>query len=239
MSKANVLLSSARSGTNYFLSVYKECFPNDFVVKEIFRRKGDSFAALEGLLQMSQEDILAFKQISTCKFWERVEARCVQESRGCMAKIFYYHFPRDEELWNHIRTKNRVTHLIRRNAFDVFLSTKIAVETGHWQETGKNKSRSEVGPFTLDPDEISAFLDKQRDHVATARAFFAQSDYSEVFYEDIASSIDACTAQITEIFGPFETKPPTKVGIVKQKKKSNRELVANYDEIAHLDVEIF
>ena len=239
MSKANILLSSARSGTNYFLSVYKKCFPNDFVVKEIFRRKGDSFAALEDLLKMPRDRIMALKQANTREFWRQIEARCAEDTRGCMAKIFYYHMPQDKELWNHICTENRVVHLIRRNAFDVFLSTKIAVETGRWQEFDTNTPRPDTQQFTIDPDEVAAFLVKQRAHVASARTFFAQSDYSEVFYEDIAVSIEVCAARIAEIFGPLEAKAPSSVGIVKQKKKSNRELVANYDEIAHLDVEIF
>jgi hypothetical protein len=238
MPKANILLSSARSGTNYFMSVYKKCFPDDIVVKEIFRKGGDSLAVLEELLDLPGEQILSLQETDPLALWRQIKAQAARQQVGAMAKIFYYHQPSDHPLWAHFRDQDRIVHLIRRNAFDVFVSYRMAQETGRWLDFGKS-DKPPVNRIRLDVQELEAFLDQQRTHLQRARHTFADSDYAEVFYEDIAASVQACAARIETIFGPLQTKPPHKIGLRKQKQTENSDLVENYDEVAHLDTNTF
>ncbi len=238
MPDSTILLSSARSGTNFFLSVYAKCFPKDFVVKEIFRRAGDNIDALARRLEMSADQVVALKEADPLELWMQVKARCAQDDIGTVAKFFYYHAPEETRLREHFRAHDRIVHLIRRNTFDVFLSERMARETGRWQEFKKTKA-PQVDPVELDVAELEAFRQRQIDYVTQAREFFSGGNYTEIFYEDIAASPALCAARIEEIYGPLQSAAPQQIGLVRQKKKTNRELVANYDAVSHLDVATF
>lgn len=239
MPKGNILLSAARSGTNYFLTVYSKCFPRDFVAKEIFRPTGDSLSLIKELTSLSKDEVLSLIASDPLKLWTTIVDQAAAEERNALAKIFYYHVDTENPLWAHFRDNDRVIHLIRRNAFDAFVSHKVATQTGKWQEFGKDKQPSEVSPLILDRDEVSHFIESRKVQVENARTFFNNSDYSEIFYEDIATSVKACTQKICDI---FEVKAPSKgvaISLRKQKSKRNIELISNYDEVAEFDKDIF
>jgi len=235
MSNGKILLSSARSGTNFFLTVYAKCFPQDFVVKEIFRPAGDSFPQLEKLLSLGREQILELVKNDPLTLWQMIENKTAEEGRSALAKIFYYHVDQDNQLWAYFRKKNKVVHLIRRNAFNVFVSHKVANQTGKWQEFGKEAQPIEVAPLVIEKDELVAFLDRQRAHIEHTRSFFADADFTEVFYEDIAASADDCAETLCSIYGVPCPAEPISIGLRKQKSKTNEEIVANYDDVAELD----
>lgn len=239
MSKGNILLSSARSGTNYLLTAYSKCFPRNFVAKEIFRPTGDSFPLIEELTGLNKDEVLALVATEPVELWQKIVSAAEAEEREALAKIFYYHVDKADPLWSHFRDNDKVIHLIRRNAFDVFLSHKVANQTGKWQEFGKNKAPTEVEPLVLNRAEVVAFMDKQRDHVDHARTFFAKADYAELFYEDIADSVDTCVKSICTVFERPLPSHPISIGLRKQKDKSNQELVANYDDVAEFDRFLF
>lgn len=234
----SILVSSARSGTNYFLDVYKECYPDDFVVKEIFRDGGDSLKLIEALLGIDRDAVLERLEANPRVFWMRIEKTCAEKGIRALAKIFYYHQSPDSALWSYFKNHDRVVHLIRGNAFDAFLSLKVATRTGQWQNRGKEPS-AEAVKVTLDPAELSTFIDRQKGYVEWTRRRFASADYRELFYEDIADDLDRCVAFMRETFGAFEGPTPTSVGIKRQKTASNAEIVENYADVQHLDVRIF
>lgn len=239
MPKGNILLSAARSGTNYFLSVYSKCFPRDFVAKEIFRPAGDSFPLIEELTGLGKDEVLALIASDPLKLWTTIVDQAAAEERNALAKIFYYHVDTENPLWAHFRDNDKVIHLIRRNAFDVFVSHKVATQTGKWQEFGKDKQPTEVEPLILDRAEIEAFLNKQRGYVDHARAYFAGADYSELFYEDIAESTETCAQAICDLYGVPLPSHSISIGLRKQKSQTNRDIVANYDEVAEFDTFLF
>ncbi|MEL7301273.1 MAG: hypothetical protein AAFM92_12900 [Pseudomonadota bacterium] len=238
MPKSTILLSSARSGTNFFLAVYKKCFPDDFVVKEIFRRGGDNLDALAEQLGVSREQVIDLQISDPLTLWKRIKQSCESGKSAAVAKIFYYHDAENTALREHFRDNDRVVHLIRRNAFDVFLSERMARKTGQWQEF-KRTPAHEVESIELDPEELAAFRQRQTDFVSRAREFFCTADYTEIFYEDIAGSPGECATTLERIYGSLKSPAPKQVGLIRQKKKSNRELVANYDAVKHLDGAIF
>jgi LPS sulfotransferase NodH len=231
----NILVSSARSGTNYFLAVFGKCFPEAFVVKEIFRPEGDSLALLEEFLGIGQEQIMAWVKADPLTLWQSILARAEQENRVALAKIFYYHAAPENPLWEHFRDHDKVIHLIRRNAFDVFLSRKVAQQTGKWQQFGTHSQSPEIPPLRLHREELVSFIDSQRAHVEHARRFFAKADFTELFYEDIAESTIACAERIGEILGRNIPANPIAIRLKKQKSKSNAEMVENYDEVREFD----
>jgi hypothetical protein len=235
MSNGKILLSSARSGTNFFLTVYAKCFPQDFVVKEIFRPAGDSFAQLEELLSFGSDQVLQLVKNDPLALWQMIESKTAKEGRSALAKIFYYHVDQDNPIWAYFRDNNKIVHLIRRNAFDVFVSHKVGNQTGKSQEFGKDAQPTEVAPLVIDKEELMAFLDKQRTHIDQTRSFFANADYAEIFYEDIAVSADDCAETLCSIYGAPCPAEPISIGLRKQKSKTNEEIVANYAEVAQFD----
>lgn len=239
MSKGNILLSSARSGTNYFLTAYSKCFSRNFVAREIFRPEGDSFPLIEELIGLNRNEVLALVAAEPVKLWQMIVTATEREEREALAKIFYSHVDRSDPLWSHFRENDKIIHLIRRNAFDVFLSLKTAIATGKWDEFGKHSSSTEVAPLVLNRAELVAFLDEQRDHVHHVRTFYANADYAELFYEEIADSVETCVRSICAVFDRPLPSYPISIILRKQKEKSNQELVANYDEVAEFDRFLF
>lgn len=239
MQKANILVSSARSGTNYFMSVFSKIFPNDIVVKEIFRVGSDSLPILEEFLGIDKADISAMAERKPLEFWQMIEARCAERNCDALAKIFYYHVATDHPLWTHFRANNRVIHLIRRSAFDTYVSRELAVQTGRWQEFSKTQKPEKIEPLVINLTDLEEYLRKQKAQVEHARTFFEGADYSELYYEDIATSVEACTKAICGIMKVPVPAKPVSIGLQKQKDARNQDLIANYADIAHFDTFIF
>ncbi|MCA0922774.1 hypothetical protein [Pseudooceanicola nanhaiensis] len=239
MPQGNILVSSARSGTNYFLSVYSKCFPDAFVVKEIFREGGDSLPRLEELLGVGSQRILKMVENNPLRLWRNIKEACAEEEIPALAKIFYYHVEWNAPLWENFRKNDRVIHLIRQNPFDVFLSHKVAQQTGQWQKFARDGEAAPVEPLVLDPEELSKFIERQGEHIEKTRSFFKDANFSEIYYEDIAKSTEDCVAAISKIFEIDGPKQEVKIPLKRQKSATNQELVANYDEVAMFDKATF
>ena len=240
MQTENLLLSSSRSGTNFFLSVYARCFPKDFVAKEIFRPNSDSLPLLEALLGVSQEEIKALVRSDPRSLWQNIVARCNEADRRALVKIFYYHVDHGSNLWTHFKENTKIVHLIRRNQFDAFLSQKVAQQTGRWQVFKQDGDEdATLPPFSIDQSELESYLERQKEYVSWARRYFEGADYREVFYEDVSGSPKDCATEIVRIFErPCELKEIT-IGLKKQKTVSNAELVENYDALRKFDRPLF
>ncbi|QKK02411.1 MAG: hypothetical protein HND55_06970 [Pseudomonadota bacterium] len=237
--RCSILISSARSGTNYFLSVYQQCFPRDLVVKEIFREQGDSLPQLKRALGLSEDRILAMVRTQPSALWRLLMQHAGRSGVGVIAKIFYYHVAADDPLWMLFRRRARIVHLIRRNAFNIFLSREIARKTGQWQVfRHEMPSRRGNRRVHIGRGELEAFMSLHQQRVAAVRTRYADADYHEVFYEDIEDSIDACARRVCAIFGSGQPPEQPKIALKKQKRERNEALVVNYDDVADLDREL-
>ena len=233
--KGTILVSSARSGTNFLLSVYRKIFPDEFVMNEIFRSGSDSFAILRDLLNIDQDEAARLAEEDPVGLWQMVKTASQQKNKKSIAKIFYYHQKKENPIWKHFHENDTVIHLVRRNPFDVLVSHKIATQTGLWQDFGREAGRREDISLRLDVAELDAFIQRQYNYVEYVRNFFKDSDFTEVFYEDIQASANSCAAVLRGIKGVSETGDDINIALKKQKNRHNRELVVNYDEVSHLD----
>lgn len=240
MSTENLLLSSARSGTNFFLTVYAKCYPDDFVAKEIFRPKFDSLPLLRELLGIDDEEIKDMVLQDPLRLWHRIVATCRAQDRAALVKTFYYHVDHGSDLWAHFKQNTKIVHLIRRNQFDVFVSQKIAQQTGKWQKFQRDEEEEEpLPPLLISEPALEGFLKRQKKNIEWARKTFGDGDYHEVFYEDIAGSPADCAAQIARIYNREPASMAPKIGLTKQKKMPNTQIVENYDELRHYDAPLF
>lgn len=240
--KNSILLSWPRSGTNYFLAVYSKIFPDDIVFDEIFRKGGDNLAKLSYTLKIDKIKILELLEKDPCKLWNMIEQNASQQGAKAIVKVFYYHSSNASKLWNNFRDKNKIIHLIRRNPFDAFLSYKIATQTGVWKvlsssgsDEGNEKKVPEIVPFQVSIAEVEEFLARRRLHMARCRSFFSSHDFKEIFYEDISSSVEACTGTIGNLFGVAIPDHPIEISIRKQRDRDSRELLLNYEDVASFD----
>lgn len=236
-----ILLSSSRSGTNFLLDIAARNFPEYLVLREIFREKSDSFSLITGVTGLDRAEIADLAARNPLDLWQRLEAGCAAHNRNVMAKIFYYHQPEDSPLWSWFRDQNRVLHLIRANFFDSWVSRKLMERTGHAisrknRPQGTEPQDTEPAQFIADPEEAEQFIQARQAYVTRFRAFFAGADFKELFYEDISGSSAECLAAVSGVLG-MQPKINTvrETVLQRQKKRTNAEIIENYDEVAHLD----
>lgn len=238
-----ILLSWPRSGTNYFLAVYSELFPSDLVFDEIFRNSGDNLAKLSLTLNIDKTGILELLESDPKKLWEKTCQKASKSNARALVKVFYYHSQSAADLWDSFRDQNKIIHLVRRKAFDTFLSYKIAMQTGIWKKVssseinGRTKEKEyEIVPFQVSIEEIENFLIRRRQHMTRCRSFFSGSDFQEIYYEDISGSVGDCARVISDMFGTAIPDHPIEIGVRKQSERDPRELILNYSELARFDI---
>lgn len=232
-----ILVSSSRSGTNYFLDVYARCFPEDVVLREIFRPGGDSLRSIAQLTGVSEADIVSKFLPDPLLLWKRIVDAGATNGKSVIAKIFYYHAPGESPLWRYFKSNSIVVHLIRMNLLDSFVSLKIAQSTGVWVSR-QAKAFETPRRMSLDADEAEKFARERANQISWARSYFSGSNYREIFYEDIQASPVACAQAILGMKLKGDRLPqalPFDAPTTKHARPSNRELIENYAEVAHLD----
>jgi hypothetical protein len=235
MTKSTIVISAARFGANYFLDLYGQSRPDDIVLYEIFRKGSDSLKHLTRLLERETEDIRAQVASDPAALWRDIRQAAATRNRGLIAKAYYYHQPRDSALWPTLAGDSRVIHLMRRNLFEGFLSRKIAMQTGHWSV----RRTGDVSPasLTIDPGEARKYIRARQHDIDWCRATFGPGDYHELYFEDITLSPRRCVRAIAQVFPEFGPLPlDLHSNLAKIKSVSNADIVANYPEVAHLDL---
>lgn len=232
-----IIVSAARSGTNFFLDCYGEVFPKTIRLKEIFRKKGDNLNLLSSILQIEENEILKIVNSNPKKLWTIITQKLEERNTNLIAKIFYYHADRKSDLWKHFHKENKVLHLIRRNPFDSLVSQHVATKTGVWQ--GRKETDNSGVRLQIDPAEANEFISKRTEQVKWAQHYFESADYTELFYEDLSKSTQTCCDMICEIFDIPPENSYSEVSIKKQNNIRHSERVENYAEVSHLDKEIF
>jgi len=182
MSKPLVVLSGSRSGTNYFLSVYKEMVPDAVVLREVFRKGGDNLPELAELTGMPMTRLAVLGQEEPVALWKIL--RQAVGSRPLALKIFYYHARPESPIWERFAKEARIVHLLRRRILDTLISRKLAEATGRWITPSDVTSPSRPS-FRLDPAEVAAFIAERQDYVRSFRERFRGADIHEIGYEDI------------------------------------------------------
>jgi hypothetical protein len=233
-----VVVSSSRSGTNYFLDTYAQCFPKDIVLREIFRRRGDSLGAVSRLIGASEADIVSNLLSDPLVLWTRIVEASAATGRSVIAKIFYYHARPESNLWLYFERNGVVVHLIRKNLLDSFVSLKVAQSTGAWVSRRGSESLDAPRRMSIDAREAEKFVRERANHISWARAFFSGSDCREIFYEDIQRSPEACVDAILGM--KLRDGAPSRAvqfGATTKKhaRPPNCAFIENYPEVAHLD----
>lgn len=234
MHRENILVSSSRSGTNFFLEVLGKCDPNAVILREIFRRGSDRPTTISHLTQMPEAEVVRLAREDPVSLWRTICNRCKADDRQVIAKIFYYHAPERSPIWGDLRENANVVHLVRRNLFRTFVSLKMAETTGVWHLRSDEVAR--VEPIHIVASEAEDFIRARTKRIEWARRFFAGARYSEVHFEDISSSPEEC-ARVIAGLGLAE-RPSTSdltLGIQRQSPDDLSLSVRNYAEVRHLD----
>lgn len=151
-------------------------------------------------------------------------------------KIFYYH-PQDESgssIWE-ILEKNEnlyVIHLKRHNILHAAVSSRIAYQTkvyGVLSVEEKAEYQKKADTIEFSPDELFREFRKTRDWEKNGDQRFKDHPMLEVSYENITSDPNGEFKKITEFLGVDYRAPKT--DFKKQRTKSLREIVVNYDEL--------
>ncbi|WP_282158712.1 hypothetical protein [Shimia thalassica] len=237
MEKPRILFSSARFGAKYFLDIYSQLHPNDLVLGEIFRRQGDNIKVLSDLLKVEPADIKRMAAEQPVELWKRLKD--TEKSPNLIALVYYYHQPRESELWAELAETAEIYHLYRSNLFSAYLSRKIAMDLGRWQRH-KNEARIEIPERSLDVStkEAEKYIRERESEIQWCREYFKDADYHEFCFEDITLSDGTCARRLKEedpigVNGSVSQAISSKYAPIKQ--ISNADLVNNYSEVAHLD----
>jgi hypothetical protein len=233
MSKPLVILSSSRSGTNYFLSVVRALAPQAIVLREVFRSGGDSLPELEALTGRPSSELARLGRTEPLVLWE--ELRRGAGDRPLVLKIFYYHAKPDSPIWERIAAEARIVHLYRRRILDALVSLKLAKASGQWILPSTAATPPDRPSLTLDPEEVATFIAQRRTYFHSFRERFRGRDIHEVAYEDICDDSRLCAATVANLMGWRQAHEPLELPIKKQNTWATRDVVSNYADVAVFD----
>lgn len=233
MTKPVVVLSSSRSGTNYFLSVFAEVVPNAVVLREVFRPGGDNLPELAKLTGLSRDRLATIGQDEPTVLWDMLKHAA--GARPLAVKIFYYHAAPDSPIWAQIAKDASVVHLVRRRVLDSFISRELAEATGQWFMPSGASHPTQTPQIAINPLAADAFIKQRQTYVRNFRARFRGADIHEIGYEDISDDPLDCAREIARLTQQSLPSVMPRLPIARQKIWSNREIVSNYDEIKALD----
>ena len=118
---------------------------------------------------------------------------------------------------------------------DRFLSRELAKESGQWSLKRGQKNNTDSLTITLNEDDLKYYISKRRAEIESCRTFFASADYCEVYYEDIATSFDACVKSISATMGPLPGRVEERERLIKQVRRPASEVITNYDDVRAYD----
>ncbi len=233
MTKPLVVLSSARSGTNYFLSVFQKMAPDGVVLREVFRKGGDNLPELAELTGLPRSRLVTLGQDDPVALWQML--RKAAGSRPLAVKIFYYHARPGSPIWDRLIDEARIIHLVRRRILDTLVSRKLAEDSGTWFQPSHVDGPPARPEVRLDPTEVATFISERQAYVQSFRERFRNADLHEVSYEDIAADPKLCAERIAQVTGLPMPAFPMQLPIRKQNTWAIPDIVSNYNEIADFD----
>jgi len=220
----------ARSGSNYLLELIEST--GEFrKFGEIFRNSGDSHSELASFLEQSDSEIRESSRSSKAELLSSLLQASVMKQCPFAAKLFYYHARPDDELWK-LLPKVRVLHLIRLNSLAVFVSRVLAERSGIWKAYGGD-SCYDSSKIKVDRNEFIRWKAWRDSLISSARARISGLDSLEIYYEDLTDEHRA-SLEVRQAVG---LNPDLERVLVKrQRSRSLREIVSNYNELEEFDV---
>ena len=152
----SIVLTSARSGSNFLLATMRRgVLQNSLVLGEIFKSAYD-LDPLCDALSLDLAQISALKAAEKALFWREVTAAATLLGYShLVAKLFYAHVNKDDQLLTDLQGGHKILHLIRLNMFDSFLSLTIAQKTGVWKSfSARAAENKDVGTVILSRKRI-------------------------------------------------------------------------------------
>lgn len=223
-----VIVSSARSGSNYLVSLLAS-HPDIYQYGEVI---GDSYMRrkeFQSLLRMCGTE----RYVKDCykkRFFKKVVG----------IKILYYQFKQYfGEKWGvhdvpdvlesiHQDTEIKVIHLKRKNLLKILVSNEIARKTGEYviRDSGR-KSRDES--VALSPEKCRHFFESMEKTKAEFDDRFQDHDKFEIYYRDLVSNKNGIRQKLLKFLG---VKPSLlKSNTFKQNQRPLSERIVNYNEL--------
>jgi LPS sulfotransferase NodH len=151
-------------------------------------------------------------------------------------KLFgeYVKGPGSEGLFRQLREKFpqlHVIHIFRRNYLEVLLSRETAAATKQWVVFASgNEEIKGGGPITIDPVVAQRFFENMQRMDHFYESYFGGDRYFKAGYEELDNDFQGTMTRAYAFLGlpPQEVKPQT----IKQRTKSLRERIVNYDALA-------
>ncbi len=126
----------------------------------------------------------------------------------------------------------RVVHLRRRNLFRIFLSTRIAKQTGQMAATSEDAvaaAQSALAPFRIAADECAAFFEDIERRAEECAAVFSGCSTLDMAYEELTSDHIGASNRVRVFLGLPPGASTTR--LVRQTSASPLLLVTNYEEL--------
>lgn len=237
MTRTTVILGASRFGAGLFLDTVASQYPDTLVIRDLFQ-PGES--DLEGVSELTGEtraSVAARAGDAPHVLWGHILTAAARARRDVVARAFYYHQPRNSPAWAELAATSRIVHVVRSNLFDAYLSRQTAERSGVWKATRRADVAAETEPAHLDRARLQQFVRERSEQVRWARRRFCAADYHEVMFDEIASGPEACKRVAARVLGrQSQMNAPATQGVrLRIRRRSNADLVANYDEVADLD----
>lgn len=243
-----IILSTQRSGSSY-LSNLLQSHPEIVCYSELFHPDRCSFD-YPFFPEDQDESVLMLRKSEPEKFLKELIFRGYEANfRAVGFKVQYSQLedPRFESAvkWLYNENTLAVIHLIRNNFLDTLVSHKLALATREWWKTdprivreakrlgigGTDISETDIPEFDILQIEISVeemlnYFEQMELQIVRYRERFTKHPVLEVAYEDLVMPDAMASSGILNFLGVAPA--PLFSRIVKQKKRSNQEILTNF-----------
>jgi LPS sulfotransferase NodH len=238
MSSVNnfVIVSSARSGSNFLVSLLNNSFTRVQCFGEVFK---EGFVASDydvGLAETLAIDIVSFPSLMSGEKLQRLIDGSTGTLWVCGSKIFMYHAraPEENSVWDMLRAgATPLIGLLRNNLLDRYVSLKYAERSGQWMSLDAN-AFNDSGQITIDIENLARFFHEsevQDDEVRT----LVGSDGLMLDFDELVTRTDQVIAQLSGFLGLQPTDAPASF-VHKQSSRPMASKVSNYTAVKnHFD----
>jgi len=154
---------------------------------------------------------------------------------GVGFKLMHHHAsaPPHSTAWDFLRADAdlHVIALHRDDLLATVVSNELALRTGVWNVESDSPLPDQVAPFTLGVEHCREQLDRLAASATRARQLFPEQPLLELEYQrDLSGDYDATVARVFRFLGIAPI--PTRKRLARMARRSPREQLANFDELA-------
>jgi hypothetical protein len=174
-----------------------------------------------------------YRRIAPVDFLESFVFRGYRQDLQAVGfKIFPDHLEKlwFRRIWTWLQTEPdlKLIHIKRCNKLDVYLSLVRAQVSGNWSVDWPVK-RTETGPVRLDPAKCRQAFERSERLDQLLEKKVPRANLISMEYDEVCENQDSHLRRLQEHLGlPVQPIAP---GILKQRTRSLRESIANYDEL--------